>query len=355
MKRIFKPIAVLSFLLMAGGAVAQEDDGAADMFDILTDYITDDQSTSLTRLQEDIGKGEKLVSQAETQDKANAKLFSSDKKGKQKKAEKKSVDAKSLRIKAAKYYEKSYESLYDIYRAVLGDAEFVFKSDKVKSEEYLANADLAMEEGSKKLSPYSRLTAKNLETTTYNKLKSDLEAVKSKFKESGKNCYEAMKLFVSQQDKKSKEDAEEQSVWNSAVQTNTVDAYNRYISKYPEGKYVSEAKRRIAALQNVTRQKFSRPVSDDPNEGLAYRIQICADSKPWPQRKLQRLYKGNLPIEEKEVDGYYKYWIGCFRSYSDAQAAEDALHLKQSFIVCFNNGVQIHVTEAQALEAKYED
>ena len=60
-------------------------------------------------------------------------------------------------------------------------------------------------------------------------------------------------------------------------------------------------------------------------------------------------------IDEKEVDGYYKYWIGCYRSYNDAQEAEKALNLKQSFIVCFNEGVQIHVTEAQEIESKFTD
>ena len=78
-----------------------------DMFDILGEYLNEEQAEALTRLQEDIAKGEKLVSQAETQDKTNAKFLDSDKKGKQKKGEKKSVDAKSNRIKAAKYYEKS--------------------------------------------------------------------------------------------------------------------------------------------------------------------------------------------------------------------------------------------------------
>ncbi|MBR4265053.1 MAG: hypothetical protein IKQ46_03260 [Bacteroidales bacterium] len=351
MKKIFKPIAVLAFLLAASTAsFAQE---GSDMFDILTDYINEEQSTALTKLQEDIAKGEKLVSQAETQDKANAKFLSSTKKGKAKKGEKKSVEAKSLRIKAAKYYEKSFESLYDIYRSVVSDATFTYPADKTSAEQYLAEAETSLQDGSAKLKPYGKLTNKSLETTTYKTLKTDLATCKSKFEEAGKNCYRALKLYADQAAKKNKEDAADQAFWNSTVQTNTIDAYNRYISKYPNGKYVSEAKRRIANLQNMS--KVKRVTSDNPDEGLAYRIQICADKKPWSQKKLARLYKGDLKIDERQTDGYYKYWIGCFRSYEDAQNAEQSMGLKQSFIVCFNEGVQIHITEAQELEANLSD
>jgi hypothetical protein len=31
------------------------------------------------------------------------------------------------------------------------------------------------------------------------------------------------------------------------------------------------------------------------------------------------------------------------------------MHLKESFIVCFNEGVQIHVSEAQEIEATFAD
>lgn len=350
MKKIFRPIAFFSFLLFSGSSYAQE---GTDMFDILVDYVTEEQSTTLTKLQEDIAKGEKLVSQAETQDKANAKFLSATKKGKQKKAEKKTVEAKSLRIKAAKYYEKSFESLYNIYKAVLDDATFTFPADKTNAEEFMGKAETDLQEGSSLLNPYGKLAAKGLENTTYTKLKSDLAASKSKFNDAGSNCYNALKLYAGQAEKKDKEDAAEQAAWNQTVQTNTVDGYNRYIARYPNGKYVSEAKRRIATLQNAS--KVRRVTSDNPDEGLAYRIQILADKKQWSTRKLQRLYKGNLKIDEKEVDGYYKYWIGCYRSYNDAQEAEKALKLKQSFIVCFNEGVQIHVTEAQEIESKFSD
>jgi len=350
MKRIFKSVAVLSFLFATTTVSAQE---GTDMFDILVDYITEDQSTTLTKLQEDIAKGEKLVSQAETQDKANAKFLNATKKGKQKKAEKKSVEAKGLRIKAAKYYEKSYESLYNIYKAVLDDATFTFPADKTSADEYMGSAETALQEGSSLLNPYGKLATKGLETTTYTKLKSDLAASKSKFVDAGTNCYNALKLYAGQNAKKEKEDAAEQAAWNQTVQTNTIDGYNRYIARYPNGKYVSEAKRRIASLQNMSSVK--RATSNNPDEGLAYRIQILADKKQWSAKKLQRLYKGNLKIDEREVDGYYKYWIGCYRSYNDAQEAEKALNLKQSFIVCFNEGVQIHVTEAQEIESKFSD
>ncbi len=355
MKRIFRHLAAITALLAASTAPTLAQEGT-DMFDILLDYVTEDQNTALTRLQEDIAKGEKLVSQAETMDKTTQKLFDSSKKGKQKKGEKKSVEQKSLRIKATKYYEKSYSALYDIYKAILDEATFEFQADQASAEDYMVQAETLIQEGSTKFDPYGKLGAKSLETKPYNTLKSDMAACKQKYVSAGNNCYEALKLYAEQTEKKNREAAAEQNYWNSAVQTNTVDSYNGYISRYPSGRYVSDAKKRIANLQETYASAMPRRVtSNNPDEGLAYRIQILADKKQWTPRKLQRLYKGELKIDETEREGFYKYWIGCFRTYAEAQAAEQSMHLKESFIVCFNNGVQIHITEAQQIEAQLGD
>lgn len=349
MKKIFITSALFAAaLLFPAASNAQE-----DMFDILTTYVDEAQNSSLIKLQDDIAKGEKYVSQAESQDKANAKFLNSSKKGKLKKGEKKSAEAKSLRIKAAKLYEKSYASLYDIYKEILDNAEFVYQNDKSQAEAYLSEAETNLQDGSAKLSPYGKLTTKNLETKTYSTLKADMASCKSSFHSAGENCYNALKLYHTQNERKNQEAAAEQAFWNSTVSINTIDAYNKYISKYPNGKYVSEARRRITNLQNAGKQR--RVTSDNPDEGLAYRIQICADKRKWSAKKLQRLYKGNLKIDERQSDGYYKYWIGCYRSYEEAQSAEMSMGLKQSFIVCFNDGQQIHVTEAQQIEANLID
>ncbi|MBO4245000.1 MAG: hypothetical protein J6V76_07855 [Bacteroidales bacterium] len=351
MKRLLIPSALLAAMLSFPGFAQAQD---PDMFDLLSHFqLTDEQNSSLLKLQDDITKGEKFVAQAESQDKANAKFLNSSKKGKLKKGEKKSAEAKSLRIKATKLYEKSYTSLYDIYKQVIEGSEFIYQSDKSQADSYLSDAENDLQDGSAKLSPYGKLTAKSLETKTYSTLKSDMASCKSKFQSAGDNCYSALKLLYTQEERKNQEAAAEQSFWNSTVSVNTIDAYKKYISKYPNGKYVSEAQRRIANLQNAGRQR--RVTSDNPDEGLAYRIQICADKRKWSPRKLQRLYKGNLKIDERQSDGFYKYWIGCYRSYEEAQQAEMGMNLKQSFIVCFNDGQQIHVTEAQQIEANLID
>lgn len=348
MKRIIIPVAIALLTAFNFNTAYGQ-----DMFDILSEYLNEEQSDALTRLQEDIAKGEKLVSQAETQDKANAKFLGSDKKGKQKKGEKKSVEAKSNRIKATKYYEKSYTALHGLYQSVLENVTFTYPNDKTEADQLLADAENLLKEGSAKVKPYGSLGSKQLETKAYATIKTDLAAAKGKFENAGETCYQALSLYVRQAEKKNKEEQEEQKYWNSSVSTNTIQAYKNYLAKYPSGKYVSEANRRIAALQAAAAPH--RVTSDNPDEGLAYRIQICADKKPWSANKLRRLYKGNLTIDERESDGYYKYWIGCYRSYDDAHEAEQKLKLRQSFIVCFNNGQQIHVTEAQQIESTFVD
>jgi len=353
MKNTFRHLVAVAALLFSSVApsVAQDDQ---EMFDILLDYVNEEQSTALTRLREDIGKGEKLIAQAETMDKTTQKFFDSNKKGKQKKGEKKSAEQKGLRIKAQKYFLKSYEQLYEIYKAVLDDAQFEYQADQATAEDLLIQAEATLQECSTKFDPYGKLGAKTLETKPYNTLKNDMSACKQKCILAGNDCYDALKLYASQTEKKNREAAAEQNYWNQAVQTNTIDSYNGYISRYPSGKYVADAKKRIANLQQAM-AKTKRVTSDDPNEGLAYRIQILADKSQWNPNKLKRLYRGNLKVDETEREGFYKYWIGCFRTYAEAQAAEASMNLKESFIVCFYNGVQIHITEAQQLESQMED
>ncbi|MCQ2974441.1 MAG: hypothetical protein MJ211_06470 [Bacteroidales bacterium] len=345
MKKLFISTALLAMMLAFPTLSF-----AQDMFDVLTNFINEDQNNSLIRLQEEIGKAEKNISLAESQDKENSKFLNSTKKGKLKKGEKKSAEAKSLRIKATKSYEKAYSSLLDIYKDVIDNLNFLYPSDKSQAESYLSDAENEIQEASAKLSPYSKLTTKSLETKTYSTLKADMKTCKDKFENAGNLCYEAIKLYQTQNERQNQE---EQSAWNKALSTNTIDGYNNYINRFPSGKHVQDARNRIAALSNAGKQK--RCTSSNPDEGLAYRIQICADKRRWSSKKLSRLYKGSLVIDERQSDGYYKYWIGCYRSYEDAQRAEAGMNLKQSFIVCFNEGVQIHVTEAQQIEANLID
>ena len=138
MKKLFIPSALLAVALWLPTSVQAQE---SDMFDILANYINDEQNSSLVRLQEDIAKGEKYVSQAEASDKTNAKVLNSSKKGKLKKGEKKSAEAKSLRIKATKLYEKSYSALYDIYKEVIENSEFIYQNDKSQAESYLSDAE----------------------------------------------------------------------------------------------------------------------------------------------------------------------------------------------------------------------
>ncbi|MBQ1698434.1 MAG: hypothetical protein II075_11210 [Bacteroidales bacterium] len=352
MKKTFRHLVVVAAMLAASVVPASAQD-EPDMFDILLDYVNEEQNTALTRLQEDIAKGEKLVSQAESLDKNTQKFFDSSKKGKQKKGEKKSVEQKTLRIKAQKYYLKSYEQLYDIYKAILDDAQFEYQADQASAEDLMIQAETALQESSTKFDPYGKLVAKSLETKPYNTLKNDMATCKQKCLTAGNDCYEALKLYAVQTEKKNREQAAEQNYWNQAVQNNTIDSYNGYLSRYPSGRYVADAKKRIANLQSMS--QYKRVTSDDPNEGLAYRIQILADKSQWNPSKLKKLYRGNLKVDETEREGFYKYWIGCFRTYAEAQAAEQAMRLKESFIVSFYNGVQIHITEAQQIEEKLQD
>ncbi len=337
-------VALMGF---AGSVKAQQ-----DQFDILAPYINEEQEATIAKIQDNIAKAEKFISAAETEEKANSKFLDSDKKGKQKKGEKKTITAKSNRIKAAKMYKGAYTSLYEIYSNVLAGCQFSYPSDKSAADDFVTEAEDFIANADAKLKSYEKLAEKALADKKYATVKADMNTCKKNYETSADLLRQALDLFNKQSEKKSREAADDQNAWNAAVNQNTVASYQAYLNKFPNGKYAAEAKKRIANLQMAS--KKPRVTTNNPDEGLAYRIQICADKRPWSARQLKRLYKGNLVIDERQSDGYYKYWIGCYRSYQEAQQAQSEMSLKQSFIVCFNEGVQIHVTEAQRLEAEYE-
>lgn len=65
----------------------------------------------------------------------------------------------------------------------------------------------------------------------------------------------------------------------------------------------------------------------------AYRVQIAADKKPLSQGTLRKLYDGQKDIERIMEGEWYKYSIGDFSSFEQAEAFKKSLNLEDAFIV----------------------
>ncbi len=86
--------------------------------------------------------------------------------------------------------------------------------------------------------------------------------------------------------------------------------------------------------------------------GLVYQIQMFSTTTPATVSKL----KGLSPVfETKTANGRYTYRVGVFRTYSDVLANLNSVKkvgFRNAFIVAFNEGKELTVSKARALEAE---
>jgi hypothetical protein len=86
--------------------------------------------------------------------------------------------------------------------------------------------------------------------------------------------------------------------------------------------------------------------------GLVYQIQMFSTTTPATVAKL----KGLSPVfETKTANGRYTYRVGVFRTYADVLANLNSVKrvgFRSAFIVAFNDGQDLSVSKARALEAE---
>ncbi|MBR5736475.1 MAG: hypothetical protein IKX60_06775 [Bacteroidales bacterium] len=94
--------------------------------------------------------------------------------------------------------------------------------------------------------------------------------------------------------------------------------------------------------------------SSDTGDGIVYQIQILSGSGRMTPKQL----KGLSPVfEKKQTNGRYTYCVGRFSKYADAQKALTTVkkYFGSAFIIAFQNGKSISVTNARKAEAAVKD
>jgi len=79
-----------------------------------------------------------------------------------------------------------------------------------------------------------------------------------------------------------------------------------------------------------------------------YSIQIGAFKKQPEATQIERLYSGNLPVNMREENGFYKYLAGQFSTLDEAKIAKKEIPVAQSFIVAYRNNQRVSVTSLRA-------
>ncbi|MFO7923822.1 MAG: SPOR domain-containing protein [Bacteroidales bacterium] len=81
-------------------------------------------------------------------------------------------------------------------------------------------------------------------------------------------------------------------------------------------------------------------------EGISFIIQIAAHTERISGPDLSEIYSGNEKINVIFEDSWYKYYLGPYDSFEEAEGAMKSLNLRNAFIAAYLNGRRIGVKEA---------
>lgn len=343
MKKLTIKLFFVVAMMCAAKLYAQE----ADLFSAMEPSLTSEEKGKVTSVKSSFKKAKDLESQIKEED---AKLAKNSSK-KAKKNEKKAVDVKTLRIKQGLLYEQGYSNLYKLYVEKVRDGVFIYDEDEKKVDDLLKSADTDNSSAGRKMKPYKSVTPKDLKKSiTYSKLKSDLEGVNSLFESAIKKLIEAYTVIGDQEQKKQLEDEENRS-WQNAQSENTIYGYQNYISEYPSGKYVSEAKAMIADLEEIEKKKLEDSKSREIPGDLFFHVQIAASKTQLPDWKLKKIYPKGVKkdIVMKFYDEWHKYSVGQFKKYSEAKAFVKNTGVRGAFVVAYKGDTKLDIREAKEL------
>ncbi len=309
----------------------------ADLFSYMEEHLTSEETSSIDRAKSSLKKGDLLEARIKAEDSKNGKYF---KKKNKKKAEKKSYEAKRLRIQQALDYEKAYTVIYNTYLDKVNACSFYYAEDKATVEDLLRNAASAVNMAGNEIDKYKKKSKSSLKkSVSYGKLKSNLQSAMDDYVAAINNLVKAYSLYVDQEQKK-KDEEEENRVWQNAESDNTINSYKSYLNAYSDGAHASEARRRIKALETV--EQANKKITGT----LVYRVQIAASRVPLPRWKLARIYSRTSEVTKKHYDDWYKYSIGSFETYEDAKSFLSNVNVTGAFVVAYVDGEKIDIKVA---------
>ncbi len=113
----------------------------------------------------------------------------------------------------------------------------------------------------------------------------------------------------------------------------------------------TEYEERIAVVEDEVGDSYYVPEGDE----IIYRVQIAAHRTQLTQRALSKIYYGNKGVEMINEEGWFKYSIGDFITYADADKFRKQCGVKNAFIVAYRKGQKfVPGGISEVVSAQYE-
>jgi hypothetical protein len=314
--------------------------------------MTDAEKATINDAQKKIVRADRMMSNALNDYEKYKPLFTSKRKHKRKKAEKKTVTAKRNMLSAAGYYDKGYNLLYQLYLDKLSSLVFYFQDDQNKADQLAKDADKLFKSGHSLLSRNIIYTDKELKKKVkYKTLQKRVSDGADKEKQAVIKLVQALNIYENQGSRKQQITDKDNRAWQNAIMENSIQAYQDYIDNYPNGLHIQEAQAKIDQLE----KEIQEAEKQQKNLKLIYHVQIMADKHPWSIRDIKhKIFYTNEDITEHNIDGWYKYWVGDFKTYKEAKDKVKQIRRRRKgvFVVATINGQQVDILRALNIEQK---
>jgi hypothetical protein len=88
---------------------------------------------------------------------------------------------------------------------------------------------------------------------------------------------------------------------------------------------------------------------------VIFKVQVAAHTMPLSEDYLNTVYRGDLKIDMVFEEDWYKYSIGRYRTFDEAEATRLECNIRKSFVVAYQEGHKISTQEAIQITQKIED
>ena len=96
-----------------------------------------------------------------------------------------------------------------------------------------------------------------------------------------------------------------------------------------------------AEITDTETDQYKDTEKEDILNEAIYKVQIAANGSPLSQHHLKKIYDGNKKVQMVTEDGWYKYSIGDFDSYAEAEEFKRSLKITDAFVVAYTDNKKV--------------
>jgi hypothetical protein len=122
-----------------------------------------------------------------------------------------------------------------------------------------------------------------------------------------------------------------------------------YAYEWDEDVEVNLFSPKVAVVKNepkVTQPEVKPEVELPDSMIVFYMVQIAAHTIQLLPDNLKNIYNGNMPIQELREDGWFKYTLGRYKTFEEAEKLLNQVKVARAFVVAYKNGKRVPLKEA---------